>query len=170
MIGLKRSNLGIFLLRKSSIDVGLLCWSARGFVIWQHIHPSTHHLCWEEACHESMLFKNSMDLRIILCRNSSMPEWVPGALQTGSIPLTAPNLFFIVSLDWIPFPQAPGSYSGQTFFSSSFTWFHPISAAFYIGVGRSYPFRCKSWCQPPLCPPTSVRQRSILPTRRFLEL
>ena len=56
--------------------------------------------------------------------------------------------FFIVSPDWIP----PGAYSWQpktlpacqaSFFSSSFTWLNPISAAFCLWVGRSYPFAAR---------------------------
>ena len=48
------------------------------------------------------LSKSCSGLRIIECRNSSMLEWGPGSLQTGSITLTAPNLFVMVSPDRIP--------------------------------------------------------------------
>ena len=44
MIGLLRSNLGIFSIAKVGFYIDL-----PGVVIWQHIHPSTLHSFWEEG-------------------------------------------------------------------------------------------------------------------------
>ena len=69
-------------------------------------------------------------------------------MRLWCLTLTAPHVFVIVSPDWI----LPGTYSWQPqtflacqafFSSSSFTWFHPISAVFCLGVARSHPFSAR---------------------------
>ena len=57
MIGLLRSNLGIFLLRKFGIVWVYI--DLPGVVIWQHIHPSTLYSYWEEGWQDSSCLRAS---------------------------------------------------------------------------------------------------------------
>ena len=94
MIGFIRSNLWIFLLRKSGV-VCVYIYLPR-VVIWQHIHPY-----WKEGWQDSSCF---LGLRIIECRNSSdILERGPGAIQTWNITLIAPNYLWAR----IGYPQLP---------------------------------------------------------------
>ena len=58
-IGLLRSNLGILLLRKFGIVWVYI--DLPGVVIWQHIHPSTLHLYWEEDWQDSSCLRDSLN-------------------------------------------------------------------------------------------------------------
>ena len=89
-IGLLRSNLGIFLLRKFGVEGGLF-WSARGCNLAAHssIHAS---FILRIGLTRFQLPNGFLDMRIVECRNSSdILEWGPGAIQTGNIKLNAPE-------------------------------------------------------------------------------
>ena len=81
MIGLLRSNLGIFLLRK--FGVVWVYIDLPGVVFWQHIIHALFIL--SRGLTRFQLPKGFLGLRIIECRNSS------DVLQTGNITLIAPN-------------------------------------------------------------------------------
>ena len=63
MIGLLRSNLGIFSIAKVWCCLGFYI-ALPGVVIWQHIHPSTLHSFWEEGWQDSSCLRFFLGLRI----------------------------------------------------------------------------------------------------------
>ena len=144
MIGLLRSNLGIFLLRK--FGVAWIYIDLPGVVIWQHIHPFMLHSYWEEGWQDSSC--RFLGLRIIEWRNSSdILEWGPGAKQTGNITLIALN----VSPDWItPEVHIAGNLRLSLLVH--------LSSLHYHSLGSIHLKLLSCWVERmPLCPPKSVR-------------
>ena len=82
MMGLLRSNFGIFLLRKFGV-VGVLYWSARGCYLAAHSSFHASFILRRELT-RFQLTKGFLGLRIVECRNSS-------DIQIGNITLIAPN-------------------------------------------------------------------------------
>ena len=164
MIGLLRSNLGIFLLWIFGViwDVGLYL-STRGCnLAAPSIHASLILRRWLTSL---QLPKGFLGLRIVECRNSSdILEWGPGALQTGNIALIAPNHVKAQ----IGYPEVPIAgnhglspyYSTLPFFIISFLHHQPLGsihlASFLLGKKHAH-FRCESCWQPILRHPTFGR-------------
>jgi len=104
MIGLLRSNLGIFLLRNFGV-----VWVF--ILIYQECNLAAH-----SFAHASFIMrrgltrfqrpKGFLGLRIAECRNSSdILEWGPGALQIGKITLIAPN-HLLARIGYLQVPTA----------------------------------------------------------------
>ena len=90
MIGLLRSNLGIFLLRKFGVvGVFVLIYQECNLAAHSFAHAS---FIMRRGLTRFQLPKGFIGLRIAECRNSSdILEWGPGALQEGNITIIALN-------------------------------------------------------------------------------
>ena len=149
MIGLLRSHLGIFLLRKFGV-VGVLHWSARGCNLAAHssVHSS---FILRGGLTRFQLPEGFLGLRIVTVQEFFWYTGMrPGCHTDGKHHNPCSQSFASTYLH--------GTYSWQPYTlpacqpflsSSSFTWINPFKASFLLSRKHA-PFHCERCWHPPL--------------------